>query len=122
MGAVGITAAVGEAVVLAVGGGPFDQRTLDRHRAQHGQQRPQHARGLEAAVSEQPVIADGDAQPAKQVGDRQHEQILPMKAPAPGQPSCPPHRGQWHGGGEHPHHALESLVLDRDDFRVDALH
>ena len=55
---------IGEAVVLAVGGGPFDHRPLDRHRAEHGEQRSQRARGLEAAVGEEPVIADRDAQAA----------------------------------------------------------
>jgi hypothetical protein len=39
MGAVRVAGAVGEAVVFAVGGGPLDQRTLDRHRAEYGQER-----------------------------------------------------------------------------------
>ena len=40
VGAVRVAGLVGEAVVLAMGGDPLDHRALDRHRAQHGQQRP----------------------------------------------------------------------------------
>ena len=81
---------VGEAVVLAMRGDPFDHRPLDGHRAEHGQQRSHRAAGLEAAVGEQPVIADGDAQPGERVGDREHDQVLPVQGPAPRQPSAAP--------------------------------
>ena len=67
-------------MVLAVDGHPLEQRPLDRHRAQHRQQRAHHTGRLEAAVGEQPVIADGDPQPRERVGDRQHKQVLPMQA------------------------------------------
>ena len=70
-------------MVLAVGGDPLDHRPLDRHRAEHGQQRPHRARGLEAAVGEQPVEADGDAEPGERVGDRQHEQVVPVQGRRP---------------------------------------
>ena len=108
---------VGEAVVLAVGGGPFDHRPLDGHRAEHGEQRSHRARGLEAAVGEQPVIADGDAEPGEHVGDREHEQVLPVQGSAPRQPSRQQERGRRQAEDHDPDNPLGRLVLDRDHLR-----
>ena len=44
--------------------------------------------GLEAAVGEQPVVADGDAEPGQRVGDREHDQVVPVQGSAPRQPSA----------------------------------
>jgi hypothetical protein len=59
----GIVGLVGELVVLAMVGDPLDQRTLDGGRAERREREPQRAAGLEAAVGEQTVKADGDAEP-----------------------------------------------------------
>ena len=104
-------------MVLAVGGDPFDHRPLDRHRAEHGEQRPHRARGLEAAVGEQPVVADGDAQPGQRVGDREHDEVVPVQRSAPRQPSRDHERDRRHAEDDRPHDALERLVLDRDHLR-----
>jgi hypothetical protein len=58
----GVTVDVGEGVVLAVVGDPGDDPSLDGHRAQNGDDRPERARRLEGAVGEQPVVAQRDAQ------------------------------------------------------------
>ncbi len=62
VGGVWIAVLVGERVVLAVVGHPPDHRTLDRHRAEHGDDRPERRRGLERAVREHAVVAERDAQ------------------------------------------------------------
>src|SRR6185436_15279963 len=48
-------------VVLAVIGDPRDHRPLDRGRAEDREDGAQHGPRLEAAVGEQPVVADGHA-------------------------------------------------------------
>ena len=95
---------------------PFDHRPLDRHRAEHRQHRPQRARGLEAAVGEQPVIADRDAQPGERVGDREDEQVLPMQGSAPRKPPRQTERGRRQDKHERPNDSIRGLVLDRDHF------
>ena len=117
VGAVRVALMVREAMVLAVGGDPLDHWPFDGHRAEHGQHRSHRARRLEAAVREQPVIADGDAQPGARVGDRENEQVLPMQGAAPRQPSSRRERGRRCREHYGPHDAIGRLVLDRDHFR-----
>ena len=62
-----IALAVAERVVAAVVGHPADHRPLDRQRAGDRQRDPQRPVGLERAVREQPVVADGDAEPGHDV-------------------------------------------------------
>ena len=56
-----ITGPVGEPVVAAVVGHPTDQRALERHRPDQGEHDLEWPFGLEAAVGEQAVEADGHA-------------------------------------------------------------
>ena len=118
--AVRVAGLVRETVVLAVGGDPVVQPALDRHRAEHGQQHSHRARGLEAAVGEQPVEADGDAQPGERVRDRQHEQVVPVQAPAPSHPSGDTERGRRHDEEDRAHDMLGRVVLDRNHVRGSA--
>jgi hypothetical protein len=109
-----IAGVIGEAVVLAMGRDPFDHRSLDRRRAEDGEQRSQRAGGLEAAMGEEPVITHRDAEPAQHVGDREHEQVLPVQGSAPRQPCPDRERGRREGEDQRAHDALARLVLDRD--------
>ena len=114
VGAVRVAGLVGEAVVLAVGGHPFGQWPLDGHRAKHREQRPHRARGLEAAVSKQSVIADGDAQPGEGVEDREHDQVWPVEELRPTPAIRPARARQAARGRQRPHDSIGRLVLDRD--------
>src|SRR5687767_1759897 len=66
-------------------------------------------------MGEEPVIADGDTETAGDIGDRQYEQVLPMKTAAPRKPSPHSDCRERQDGREHPHDALERFVFDRDD-------
>ena len=112
--AVRVAGLVGETMVLAMGRDPLDHRPLDRHRAEHREHGAHRAARLEAAMGEQPVVADGDAQPRQEVHDRQHDQVVPVQASSPREPACPPKRNQRCAGHDRAHHALERLVLDGD--------
>ncbi len=61
--AVRVAEAVGEGVVLAVVGDPRDHGSLDRYRSEDREQPADVAVRLERAVRQQPVEADGDAEP-----------------------------------------------------------
>ncbi len=73
--AVRVALFVGERVVLAVVCHPVDHAALQRHRAEHRQRVAQPWTRLEGAVGEQAVEADGDAERAQQVHDREDRQI-----------------------------------------------
>ena len=70
---------VGVHVVLAVVGDPADDRPLDRHRAERGEDRAHGLARLERAVREQAMKADRDPQPGQHVHDREHDQIAPAE-------------------------------------------
>ena len=67
-----IAGPVAVVVVLAMHGHPGDRRAFAGQRAQQAQQPPHPGIGLEAAVGQQPVVAQADAQAAGH--PRQHEE------------------------------------------------
>jgi hypothetical protein len=112
VGAVGVAGEVAEAVVLAVGGDPLDNGSLDGGRSEHGEQRAQRASGLEAAVGEQPVVADGDPHDGQQVADGQNDQVLPVQGVAPGEEHCKAQECERDHGHHHVGETIERLVAD----------
>jgi hypothetical protein len=60
-----------------------DHRSLHCGEAKHGEQRAHWAAGLEAAVGEQTVVADGYPNAGDEVADRQNHKILPVKRSSP---------------------------------------
>ena len=52
--------------------------------------------------------------PRERVGDREHEQVLPMQGSSPRQPSRQRERGRRQDEDQRPHNTLGCLVLDRD--------
>src|SRR3954469_20523668 len=73
--AVRVARPVRERVVLAVVGDPRDHRPLDRRRAEDRETAAHHAAGLEAAVREQAVEADGHAEAGERVDDREDGEV-----------------------------------------------
>ncbi len=77
--AVRIARLVGEGVVLAMVGDPADDRPLDRGRAEDREGRAQRTGRREAAVREQAMEADGDAERGERVEDREDDRSLQKK-------------------------------------------
>ena len=80
---VGIAGGVAELVVPAVLRHPGQQRALDGHRAEAGQDELDHWIGLERAVGKQPMKADRDPHGREEVLPEQEPEIHPAEAPAP---------------------------------------
>ena len=91
--------------MLAVRGDPVDDRPLGRHRAERPAT-PPGAAGLEAAMGQQPVIADGDAEAGERVGDRQHDEVVPAQHRAPRPPSAAREHGRRGDEDDDPDDAL----------------
>ena len=68
--AVGVAFDVGKGMVLAMIGHPRDDRSLDRCRAENGQDAPHGGRGLERTMGEKAVEPDRDSDCGQQVHDR----------------------------------------------------
>src|SRR5271166_3515835 len=60
---------VGVGVVLAMVRHPVRNRSLDRRRAENGEDAPDQRVRLEATVGEQPVVSSRNAEPAQGVED-----------------------------------------------------
>ena len=120
--AVGIALLVGEAVVLTMRGDPLDHRPLDRGRAERAQHDPHRRARLEAAVGEQAVIADRHAETRQQVGDRQHDQVLPLQDSSPRQPGRPAEQSERHDRHDHIGDPIEHLVLPDDHVLAGPAH
>jgi hypothetical protein len=75
VGAVRVALFVGERVVLAVVGNPVDHRSLQGHRAQHGERVAQPRPRLKGAVGEEAVEADGHANRGQHVHDGEDRQV-----------------------------------------------
>ncbi len=104
VGTVRVALFVGEGVVLAVVGDPVDHRSLKRQRAEHRERVAEPAPGLEGAVGEQAVEADGDAERAEHVHDREDRQVAGAEEAVP----------QHHGRDDH----AEEGDHDRGDVDV----
>jgi hypothetical protein len=76
---------VGVRVVLAVVGDPRHHRALHGQRAEDGQRVLDRLEGLEGAVREQPVEAEGHAVAADHVHDQHHRQVAPVDERVPQQ-------------------------------------
>jgi hypothetical protein len=111
VGAVRIAILVGEGVMLAVVGDPGDDRALDRGRAEHGQDRPDRAGRLEAAVREMPVEADRHAETGGDVKDPEDDEIAGSQRLAPDLPTGEAEREERHDGDETEDDPVPSLVL-----------
>src|SRR6201996_8700621 len=89
-------------VVPPVVGDPVEHRALNGHGPAYRQRDPQAGPGLERAVGEVPVEADGDAEPGHPVEDQRDDHVVPAEeAPAPGQRDGGD-QGQQRDGDEHP--------------------
>ncbi len=112
VGAVGIAVAIGEGVVLAVVGDPGDDRPLDRRRAEYGEDPAYGWGGLEGAVREEAVKADGDAEARQHVDDREDDHVRKVQQPVP---HLPPDdaEGEDRADRDEPRQgAVERLVFD----------
>ena len=84
--AVRVARAVGEGVVLAMVGDPRDRRSFDRGGAERREHPAHERRGLEGAVGEHPVEADGHAEAREDVHDQEDEDVVPAQPVAPDLP------------------------------------
>src|SRR5512135_1576895 len=66
-----------------VQGDPFQDRPLEGHRTEDGEDELHHDVRLERPVDEQPVVADGDAQSRQEIHAQQEPQIDRGDAPSP---------------------------------------
>ena len=92
--AVGVALLIGEGVVLAVVRHPRDHGPLDGGRAERGEGEAQPRLGREAAVGEQAVEADGDAESEENVEGNEDQQVAPVERLLP---QLPGHQAE----GEH---------------------
>jgi hypothetical protein len=109
--AVRVAGDVGERVVLAVVGHPRDGGALDRRRAQGGEHSPRHPPGLEAAVREQAMEADRDAEPRQGVHDGEDDEVARSQHAVPCVPDRDPEASDRQGGDESGDRPVERLVL-----------
>src|SRR5580692_7605992 len=77
---------VGKRVMTAMDRDPADDVALEAHRPRDGQHDPQGRRRNEAAVSEQPVEADGHPEPRHQVESYREQDVGEIQAMAPREP------------------------------------
>ena len=101
-------------MVTAVVGHPDDHRALHGHLAGGGQRDLQRPVGLERAVGEIAVEADGDPEAGHHIERSSDDQAGPAEAPAPGERDGQRH-GQQRDGGERVHRNLRRhppLVTD----------
>src|SRR5206468_7917680 len=70
-------------MMLAVLGHPADHRPLEREAAENGPEDAERPRGLEAAMREEPVEPDGDAETREDVEDEQDRDVRRPDGDAP---------------------------------------
>ena len=116
---------VGVRVVLAVVGDPVHHRALEPHRAEDRERVLGRLVGPEGAVGEQPVVADGDAEPEHQVGDGHDRQVDPVDPLVPEQDHCrdqpqerDDHADQVHGALSSRHHGAQVYAHQRSFLEV----
>jgi hypothetical protein len=109
---VGIADLVGERVVLAVIGDPRDDGPLDRRGSEDGEHGPHDRPRLEAAVREQPVEADRDAQAGQDVQDAEDHEVPRLQQALPRLPRRDAERQHRHGGDQAGQGPVEVLVVD----------
>ena len=90
VGAVWVTLAVGEGVVLAVIGDPGDHGPLDRGGPQRPPARPAEPAGREAPVRQVAVEPDRDPKAGGDIDDREDGQIVPVQRAVPQLPDDEP--------------------------------
>ena len=86
----GVARLVGQRMVLAVVGHPLRDRSLHRHAAEDREQRLDRDAGLEVAVGEVAVEADGRPECADDVEADEEREVVPVEGDTPEQP----HRGE----------------------------
>ena len=104
--AVGIALLVREGVVLAVVGDPGDHRPLDRRGAEGAHHGADRGTRLEAAMGEEPVEADRDPEPGRDVDQPEDDEVAPVQ-PAAGE--LPDDESQ-HQEGDHGQEAGDDPV------------
>jgi len=82
-----IAVAIGESVVLAMVGYPRDDGTLDRGRAEHGENEAKERGCLERAMGKETVKADRHPERRGDVHDREHDQVRAVKQAIPQLPA-----------------------------------
>src|SRR5579862_2315173 len=75
MGRVWVAFGVGAGMVLAMVGDPLSYRSLKRHRAKDCKRHTQRSSRFEGAVREQTVVADGDAEPGRDVEGAEQDEV-----------------------------------------------
>jgi hypothetical protein len=110
--AVGVALAIGEGVVLAVVCDPRDDGTLDRGRAEHGEDESNGGVCLERSVGKEAMEADCDAEPGEEVHDREHEHVVAVKQAVPQLPAGEAECDDGANGDEPREKAVEVLVRD----------
>ena len=115
--AVRIAVVVGEGMVLAVVGDPFDHRPLDGRRAQDRERAADRRRGLERPVGEQAMEPDRDAEPTQDVGDEEGDDVGPAETIACGLADAEDQRENRDDGDDQRRRAVDPLRA-RHDQRV----
>ena len=106
VGRVRVVVVVAVLVVAAVHADPVEDCALGGHAAGDGPEPANRRGGLEGAVGEKAVVADGDAQPGDEVESQEEPQVDHPEAAAP---------GEDHGGDE-AHDGEDDSREGRDAF------
>lgn len=109
--AVWVTGTVGEGVMLAMCRDPLRHRALHGRGAEDRRRCAKRPAGLEAAVREQTVEADGHADDHQDIADDQHEKVLPVQRSSPRQPDRHAQQREWHN---HDHDVRKTIRASRD--------
>ena len=107
-GGIEVLGLVGVAVVDAVICAPVERAVFEGARSEEGVKQAQRPRRFVAAVTEQTVVADGDAQPTSEVPDDEEDRLHPRHAKLRG---VPPQPSDGSDGREHEKRVLTTLML-----------
>src|SRR5215218_10261334 len=115
VGAMGVALAIRAGVMLAMVGNPRDDRALDRGRPERCDHPARHRAGGEAAMREEPMEADCDAEPGGDVGDGEDRKVAPTQGFVPELPPGEPEEQERNHRDEPRDHPVGGLVRNRLD-------